>query len=115
MSVLDRSYRRWEGAPTSYVARMLVIPRFALATTCKSKLVLFMLTVCFLPNLILGILVYLSSNLATIKLLVPALNQLAPAVAGLARPGDIVLTLGAGSIGSVARAIVRELETLRHA
>jgi UDP-N-acetylmuramate-alanine ligase len=33
----------------------------------------------------------------------------------LARPGDIVLTLGAGSIGSVARAIVRELETLRHA
>ena len=46
---------------------------------------------------------------------VSALDKVAPMVAGLARPGDIVLTLGAGSIGSVARVIVSELEGLRRA
>ena len=43
------------------------------------------------------------------------LDKVAPMVAGLARPGDIVLTLGAGSIGSVARVIVSELEGLQRA
>jgi UDP-N-acetylmuramate-alanine ligase len=34
----------------------------------------------------------------------------APAVADLVRPGDLVITLGAGSIGAVATALVAELE-----
>jgi UDP-N-acetylmuramate--alanine ligase len=47
--------------------------------------------------------------------LVPVLERVAPVAAALARPGDTVLTLGAGSIGSVARAVVRELEALHRA
>jgi len=47
--------------------------------------------------------------------LVPALERVAPVAAALARSGDTVLTLGAGSIGSVARAVVRELEALHRA
>ena len=41
---------------------------------------------------------------------VPALDRVAPAVAALAAPGDLVITLGAGSIGGVADRIVHELE-----
>jgi UDP-N-acetylmuramate--alanine ligase len=42
---------------------------------------------------------------------VSPLEAVAPAVARLARAGDIVITLGAGSIGTVGERILRELET----
>ena len=45
---------------------------------------------------------------------IKALDDIAAAVADLARPGDLVITLGAGSIGAVPGAIMRELER-RHA
>ena len=41
---------------------------------------------------------------------VHALDRVAPAVAALAAPGDLVITLGAGSISGVATEVVRELE-----
>jgi UDP-N-acetylmuramate--alanine ligase len=41
---------------------------------------------------------------------VPRLEQMAAALADLARAGDLVLTLGAGSIGGLASALVGELE-----
>ena len=37
---------------------------------------------------------------------VPRLEDVAPAVARLARPGDVVITLGAGSIGTVPDRLV---------
>jgi len=43
------------------------------------------------------------------------LEALAPFVARLARPGDLVITLGAGSIGTVGERILRELDALRGA
>ena len=46
--------------------------------------------------------------------IVAGLEQIAPTLAELARPGDVVITLGAGSIGSVASGVVAELER-RHA
>jgi UDP-N-acetylmuramate--alanine ligase len=42
--------------------------------------------------------------------IVRKLDDVAPAVADLARPGDLVLTLGAGSIGGLATALLAELE-----
>ena len=44
---------------------------------------------------------------------VRAASDLPAAVADLARPGDLVLTLGAGSIGGVAAKLVAELERRR--
>ncbi len=41
---------------------------------------------------------------------VAALDELVPAIARVARPGDIVITLGAGSIGGVADRLVAALE-----
>jgi UDP-N-acetylmuramate--alanine ligase len=41
--------------------------------------------------------------------LVKALDELPRAVAGLARPGDLIVTLGAGSIGTVADRILAEI------
>ena len=44
---------------------------------------------------------------------VPALEDLVPALVRIARPGDVVITLGAGSIGSVVEALVEALATDR--
>jgi UDP-N-acetylmuramate--alanine ligase len=41
---------------------------------------------------------------------VAALDELVPAIARVARPGDIVITLGAGSIGGIADRVVAALE-----
>ncbi len=46
---------------------------------------------------------------------VRALDRVAPTVAAMAVPGDLVITLGAGSIGGVAQQVVRELERLHGA
>jgi UDP-N-acetylmuramate--alanine ligase len=43
---------------------------------------------------------------------VRALDRVASTVAAMAAPGDLVITLGAGSIGGVAEQVVRELERL---
>jgi UDP-N-acetylmuramate--alanine ligase len=40
---------------------------------------------------------------------VPFLEDLVPALARIARPGDVVITLGAGSIGSVSRGLLDAL------
>jgi UDP-N-acetylmuramate--alanine ligase len=45
--------------------------------------------------------------------IVKSLEEVAPAVAALARPGDLVITLGAGSIGTVADRILAELAARR--
>ncbi len=42
---------------------------------------------------------------------VPKLADMAGRVADLARPGDLVITLGAGSIGGLATALVAELQS----
>jgi len=41
---------------------------------------------------------------------VPRLDQLVPALAAVARPGDVVITLGAGSIGTLADQLVTAIE-----
>jgi UDP-N-acetylmuramate--alanine ligase len=46
--------------------------------------------------------------------IVPKLDEVAARVADIARPGDLVITLGAGSIGGLATALVDELKR-RHA
>jgi UDP-N-acetylmuramate-alanine ligase len=40
---------------------------------------------------------------------VPSLEEVPGAIAAIARPGDVVIVLGAGSIGSVADRLVRLL------
>jgi UDP-N-acetylmuramate--alanine ligase len=42
--------------------------------------------------------------------IVPKLDDMAARVADVARPGDLVITLGAGSIASLAGNLVAELE-----
>ena len=41
---------------------------------------------------------------------VKALDDVAPIIAEIARPGDVVITLGAGSIGGIAPRVIEELE-----
>jgi UDP-N-acetylmuramate-alanine ligase len=41
---------------------------------------------------------------------VPSLEDVAPALAKMAQPGDVVITLGAGSIGSVPERLIELLK-----
>lgn len=43
--------------------------------------------------------------------LVPSLEQVVPTLKGMTKPGDVVIMLGAGSIGTLPRALIRELGT----
>jgi UDP-N-acetylmuramate--alanine ligase len=51
-----------------------------------------------------------NSSRATPVYVVRAIEAVAAALADLSRPGDLVITLGAGSIGGVAQRVVAELE-----
>ena len=44
--------------------------------------------------------------------MVPRIEDVVPALVRAARPGDVVLTLGAGSIGGVPDRLVEALENL---
>ena len=54
-----------------------------------------------------------NTSRATPVKVVPSVNDVPAALAELARPGDLVITLGAGSIGGVARRLVETLESRR--
>jgi UDP-N-acetylmuramate-alanine ligase len=45
--------------------------------------------------------------------LVKALDDVVPALVRIAKPGDVVITLGAGSIGSVPDRLIAALEGQR--
>jgi UDP-N-acetylmuramate--alanine ligase len=47
---------------------------------------------------------------ATPATVVPSVNDVPVVLAGLAQPGDLLITLGAGSIGGVAQRVIEELE-----
>jgi UDP-N-acetylmuramate--alanine ligase len=51
-----------------------------------------------------------NTSRATPVRVVPALDDVPQTVAEIARPGDLVITLGAGSIGSIPHRVVAELE-----
>jgi len=52
----------------------------------------------------------INTSRATPVHVVPALRDVAPALVDLAQPGDLVITLGAGSIGGVAGDVVAQLQ-----
>ena len=56
----------------------------------------------------------INTSRATPAIVVPSVNDVPKALADIARPGDLIITLGAGSIGGVARRVVEELKN-RHA
>jgi UDP-N-acetylmuramate--alanine ligase len=52
----------------------------------------------------------IDANRTTPVRLVKRLDDIAPAIADIARPGDLVITLGAGSIGGVGPAVLEQIE-----
>lgn len=76
MSVLDRGYRRWEGQPTPYWARILVIPRHAIGDVFQRRAVVAFYVACFTPPLALAVAVYAAANLDKLLPLVPGLQVL---------------------------------------
>lgn len=71
MAVLDQSYRRWSGQATSYVRRILVIPRYDMHEILEKRTWLLAWLACLVPPLILGVYVYGVTNMGTLRALIP--------------------------------------------
>jgi ABC-2 type transport system permease protein len=74
MSVLDQSYRRWQGDPVPHLLRVLTIPRYALADLFRRKAILLVLAISVLPSVFLTAWVYVTANAEALKQLIPALD-----------------------------------------
>ena len=75
MSVLDRSYHRWQGEPTTYFERVLVVPRYALADLLRRRVVVALWIVALVPPLALAVLTYFAANVATFAEAMPWLRE----------------------------------------
>lgn len=78
MAVYEHLYREYEGEAPSALERFLVIPRYALRETFKSKIFTTVFIVCFIYPLIAAILVYLRHNVNAISLLQINVRELLP-------------------------------------
>ncbi len=73
MAVIDQSYRRWLGQPTTYLQRVLVIPRYDLMEILARRAWLMAWVACLLPPLVLATLVYVATNIDILRTVVPAI------------------------------------------
>lgn len=71
MPVLDQSYRRWAGTPSSHLGRVLVIPRFDLLEIVAKRSWLLAWLFCLLPPVILGLAVYGAANIGKLSAFLP--------------------------------------------
>ena len=76
MSVLDRRYHRWPGEPTSYLERVLVIPRYAFADLVRRRVVVTLWVLALVPPFLLALLTYFAANLETFRQAMPWLDQI---------------------------------------
>jgi len=74
MSVLDQSYRRWQGEPVPHALRVLTIPRYALADLFRRKAILLVGGISVLPSLVLTAWVYVTANAEALRQLIPGLD-----------------------------------------
>ena len=78
MAVYEHLYGAYEGASHSAWSRFLVIPRYALRETFKSKLFTTIFILCFIYPLVAAILVYLHHNANALALLQINVRELLP-------------------------------------
>jgi ABC-type transport system involved in multi-copper enzyme maturation permease subunit len=78
MAVYEHLYGAYEGESHSVWSRFLVIPRYALRETFKSKLFTTIFILCFIYPLIAAILVYLHHNANALALLQINVRELLP-------------------------------------
>ena len=78
MAVYEHLYGAYEGESHSALSRFLVIPRYALRETFKSKLFTTIFILCFIYPLVATILVYLHHNVNALALLQINVRELLP-------------------------------------
>lgn len=69
MAVYEKSYKPYEGELTASRWRFLVLPRYAFREVFASRLFTALFALCFVPVLILAILIYLRYNLSALEAL----------------------------------------------
>jgi ABC-2 type transport system permease protein len=78
MAVYEHTYKSFTGATTPTWSRFLIIPRNAYRTVFQSKLFVMFFVLCYLPPLIMAIMVYLKHNVNALGIFQLQLNALIP-------------------------------------
>jgi ABC-2 type transport system permease protein len=78
MAVYEHTYRPYAGSLTPAWSRFLIIPRHAYGDIFKSKLFAGFFVLCYVPPLIMAILIYLHYNVSALALLEIRLADLLP-------------------------------------
>jgi ABC-2 type transport system permease protein len=78
MSVYEHTYKPYEGPLTAERTRFLVIPRHAYRDVFASKLFTGFFALCFIPFLVMAILIYLHHNLTAMAIFQIDLRDLVP-------------------------------------
>ena len=69
MAVLERAYKRYEGALSPEWSRFLIIPRHAFRDVFRSKIFTGLYALSFVPSLIFAVLIYLRHNTEALAIL----------------------------------------------
>lgn len=69
MAVYERAYRTYAGPRTPAWSRFLVLPRYHLRRLFASRMLMAYFVACFIPVLVLGVLIYASHNAKILQLL----------------------------------------------
>jgi ABC-2 type transport system permease protein len=69
MAVLERAYKRYEGALSPEWSRFLIIPRHAFRDVFRSKIFTGLYAISFVPSLIFAVLIYLRHNTEALAIL----------------------------------------------
>src|SRR3954447_2571076 len=69
MAVLERTYKRYEGARSPEWSRFLIIPRHAVRNVFRSKIFTGLYALSFAPPLVFAVLIYLRHNTEALTIL----------------------------------------------
>jgi ABC-2 type transport system permease protein len=78
MAVFEHSYRPFTGTTTPVWSRFLIIPKSAYRSVFQSKIFIAFFAGCFIPPLIMAIMIYLKHNVNALGVLQLQINELLP-------------------------------------
>lgn len=78
MAVYEHTYKSFTGATTPTWSRFLIIPRAAYRTVFQSKLFVMLFVLCFIPPLVMAIMIYLKHNVNALGLFQVQVGALLP-------------------------------------
>lgn len=78
MAVYEHAYAPYEGSLTPSWSRFLILPRYAFRDLFKSKIVTILFAVCFVPPLVMAVIIYLHHNANALAIFELPVDEILP-------------------------------------